>query len=510
MKKNIAVSAFATLATTAAFVSFTACGDDVTQITENYETGAETVKKKADLPHCNSTKTGALVFVSDSAQVFVCDGANWASLQGADGKDGVDGADGKQGERGLQGDKGSSGEGCTAESITRDAQKGFVITCGDVVDTLWDGRDGVNGKDGAPGSSGSKGEKGDKGDPGSSGAKGETGDPGSSGSVGPQGAPGSSGAQGIPGSSGAGCVATKVSDGSRSGLSIVCGNEEDAITLWDGADGVNGAPGSSGSVGPQGPQGAVGSSGAQGANGVGCSIESDVGGVITIVCGEGANATRTEIYKAVCGSIPYDPAEGSCANGILTTMFTDTKGSYASGVSNVYKTVQIGDQIWMDNMRATVSNPSGNDGHCGGYDNDCNNRGGLYTLNTAKSMCPDGWRLPTVSDWQDLFCEVDASACSKKLNGNFTGSNVEYNGQVVTDLKATRVWQNGNTGNDKYGFDFIPSGYFNGSVQETGVGFYWAEQGSDAVIVKLETSKITISFFVSDYASSVRCVKDAE
>lgn len=492
MKKYSAVSAFAALATTAAFVSFTACGDDVTQITENYETGAETVKKKSELPHCNSTKIGAIVFVTDSAQVFVCDGTNWASLQGADGKDGA------PGERGAQGDRGASGEGCSAESITKDSLKGFVVTCGDVVDTLWNGRDGEDGKDGAPGSSGSKGDPGDKGDPGSSGAKGETGDPGSSGSQGPQGVPGSSGAQGIPGSSGAGCVATQVSVDNRTGVAIVCGDESKADTLWNGADGEKGKDGAPGSSGSQGPQGVPGSSGAQGVAGVGCRIDSDEGGVITIVCGEGEKNTTT-LYKALCGNNPYDPAEKECVNGRLNEVYTDTREMYEDGIFNKYGTASIGNLLWMENMRARVSSSAEADNVCGGADNDCNARGRLYTLSSAKAVCPDGWRLPSTTDWLNLFCTANQSACNQTYNGGDLYLN--NSSQIVNELK------------NSYNLNMINSGYYssdNHQKDESGNAMYWAERGSEAVIVKWDGNQLGFHYFMAEYGASVRCVKDVE
>ena len=52
--------------------------------------------------------------------------------------------------------------------------------------------------------------------------------------------------------------------------------------------------------------------GENGKNGTGCNIESDEDGVITLKCGESENTKTTKLYKAVCGTTPYDPEKKFC------------------------------------------------------------------------------------------------------------------------------------------------------------------------------------------------------
>jgi len=71
-----------------------------------------------------------------------------------------------------------------------------------------------------------------------------------------------------------------------------------------------------------------------------------------------------------------------------------------------YKTVKMPDgKIWMaENLNYETESGS----WC--YDNDPSNAvkyGRLYDWNTAKTVCPRGWRLPSRSDWHRLCCAVN-------------------------------------------------------------------------------------------------------
>lgn len=144
---------YAYAACVAATLSFlTACGDDVTEVTNvNESTGIEQVAKYKKLPKCEEENEGSLVFVKDSAKVYVCVDKSWMQLNGADGKDGKDGKDGeagKDGKNGKDGANGSDGKSCSAKQ-SKD-KKGFDIICdGETVGTIKNGSDGDDGKDGA-------------------------------------------------------------------------------------------------------------------------------------------------------------------------------------------------------------------------------------------------------------------------------------------------------------------------------------------------------------------------
>lgn len=111
---------------------------------------------------------------------------------------------------------------------------------------------------------------------------------------------------------------------------------------------------------------------------------------------------------------------------------------------NEYKTVKIGNQLWMAenlNLKTTGSWCYRN------KQSNCKNYGRLYTWKAAMENCPDGWHLPSDDEWGELINFVDA-----------------HNGDegVGTSLKLTNGWKNEPTipvGTDRFGFSGKPSGF---------------------------------------------------
>ncbi len=112
-----------------------------------------------------------------------------------------------------------------------------------------------------------------------------------------------------------------------------------------------------------------------------------------------------------------------------------------------YGTVKIGSQCWMkDNLNvgtmvtsSTVqSNNSIIEKYC--YNDgagDCNTYGGLYQWNEAmnyttasggQGICPNGWHLPTNSEWQALQNTVGINSVSKLIVSGSSGFDGEYSG----------------------------------------------------------------------------------
>lgn len=177
---------------------FTACGDEVTEVTEvNQVVGMQVLEAGDALPKCTADNEGAMVYSVDSAAAYTCIGKKWVSMKGKDGKDGADGKNGK------------------------------------------DGKNGTNGKDGAKGDPGVKGDSGATGNNGLSAyeiakAGGYTGTE-EEWITSLKGDPGAKGDTGVAGTS---CSAKEVSDG----VKITC-TDGKSFTLSNGADGKSFADG---------------------------------------------------------------------------------------------------------------------------------------------------------------------------------------------------------------------------------------------------------------------------
>ena len=230
-----------------------ACGDEVTNISEYG--GADTVKAFKDLGKCDKSAIGKFVYVSDSVKVYACTDDGWAAVTGTavSGKNGSNGTNGKNGKDGADGKDGTDGKSCTMTAF-KDGT-GFDVICdGKSIGSVKNGADGADGKDGSNGKDGTS------------------------------------------------CSVAKAEDSDDA--VVTCGKT--SVTIHNGVDGKPGAPGTKGTDGTNGTNGTNGSDGAS------CKIVSDMDGVVQIQCGEGKDATTTKLYKAICGTKPYDPEKSFC------------------------------------------------------------------------------------------------------------------------------------------------------------------------------------------------------
>ena len=214
--------------------------------------------------------------------------------------------------------------------------------------------------------------------------------------------------------------------------------------------------------------------------------------------------------------------EDNCEYGELTD---DRDGQ-------TYKTVKIGEQIWMaQNLNLETENS-----WCGGGESgtttegNCETYGRLYTWVVAvgtenecgygktcflpsgniRGVCPSGWHLPTQDEWNSLIVTV---------NGSIT----EYNSTNVAGkaLKAKEGWKvyNGITNDDAYGFSALPAGlrYDNGHFYYVGnYAFFWSatqDNGGYTYAYDMhldDDDSARLGLHNKHDEFSVRCVKDSE
>lgn len=121
-----------------AALTLSACGDDVTEVTNIQQSGLTVLEKGEKLSKqvCDTTNVGEMVLVTDSAAVFYCAEGEWNSLKGKDGT------------KGEIGEKGKDGSSCTA----KETSKGIEVSCnGKTVGVLKNGEPGKVGESGDDG-----------------------------------------------------------------------------------------------------------------------------------------------------------------------------------------------------------------------------------------------------------------------------------------------------------------------------------------------------------------------
>jgi uncharacterized protein (TIGR02145 family) len=166
----------------------------------------------------------------------------------------------------------------------------------------------------------------------------------------------------------------------------------------------------------------------------------------------------------------------------------------------VYKTIKIGSKVWMaENLAVDYR-----DMHEFSYNDpsDIANYGHLYPWRAACQVSPNGWRLPSYNEWQELI--------------NYLG------GEELAAIKMKSIsgWRE-NDGTNESGFSALPGGYrdsFRGNIYAVGwdAGWWTSSQpniqgagGGDALSIYLKKNgKISTGMDFRRTALSVRCIKN--
>ena len=207
--------------------------------------------------------------------------------------------------------------------------------------------------------------------------------------------------------------------------------------------------------------------------------------------------------------------------------------------NQAYKTVMIGDQIWMAenlNFGTMINSTTGGDNNDGEQtDNDiiekycysddganCATYGGLYqwdemmqyvATESAQGVCPTGWHLPSDDEWKTLEMEfgmTQAEADATQFRGTDQGSQLAGN---------EPLWSNGLLDQNgvfrSSGFAGLPAGYHNSSgsfFNQSSNAYFWSssESGGNAWRRNLfyDNPKVNRLGINMSYGFSVRCVQD--
>lgn len=155
----------------------------------------------------------------------------------------------------------------------------------------------------------------------------------------------------------------------------------------------------------------------------------------------------------------------------------------------VYKTVQIGEQVWMaENLKYEIPDSS----VCYEYNSsNCFIYGRLYQGDASQRACPEGWHLPSVEEWETLVNYLGGS----QLAGLLLQPGAEF-------------------GTKKIGFDVLPAGRFATSFVDVGTKAYFMTSTPGGYPSSYRIISVSAAGDINNFGSSsithqsCRCIKD--
>ncbi|WP_181369073.1 FISUMP domain-containing protein [Fibrobacter succinogenes] len=221
--------------------------------------------------------------------------------------------------------------------------------------------------------------------------------------------------------------------------------------------------------------------------------------------GEWYNISELDTLLHVC-TINHDGEKAKEKNNDSTVFFC-YRGEWIEEVGSVYgllrdsrdgkkyRTVTIGDQEWMaENLNY---NPDYTSEIFGGY----------YLESSAKDVCPKGWHLPSVDEWDELCTTVGKESWMIKLRSSLHNPCRDNSDSYCEPLG----WPSYKTGEDAYGFSVTPVGCFDCPCE---LGYdacflsFSGENGSDTKMFSFDFGVLDLPDGAGNGFFPVRCVKD--
>ena len=200
-------------------------------------------------------------------------------------------------------------------------------------------------------------------------------------------------------------------------------------------------------------------------------------------------------------SAPEEPVDTFDASVVcpenLRGTFTDARDG------QVYKYTTIANQVWMaENLKFDAPYSECYDK----IDGFCNTFGRFYSLHVdgkalghfdqelLDTICPAGWRVPSVNDWDILV------------------NNMGGGGKAVSRLRSpVNYGENYKPGTDDCGFNSLPAGYWGGGniTLDYVTSVYWTSTTKDTKTSYCSWFSSSGIFFEINYPKmTIRCVKN--
>jgi len=176
-----------------------------------------------------------------------------------------------------------------------------------------------------------------------------------------------------------------------------------------------------------------------------------------------------------------------------------------------YDVVKIGGLTWMaENLNFETAGSFCPEGDA----RNCKRLGRLYSWAEARSVCPDGWHLPTKADFEALVAATSEEA-AQSLSPSLAQS--PSHSRAGAALKASDGWFKKGNGSDALGFRALPAGYRGADGKFDGIGgyaYFWSatedpenrESNAFYLFLSFSSDAASINAFAKEDYRSVRCV----
>ena len=213
---------------------------------------------------------------------------------------------------------------------------------------------------------------------------------------------------------------------------------------------------------------------------------------------------RTNILKTAVMAAAVIFAAGAHGGNPPESAFTDRRDG------KTYRTVKAGGNVWMaENLNYAEKGSA-----CyGNKAENCAKYGRLYNWETAQKVCPAGWRLPGIDEWEALVKYAGGeSAAGTKLKSK-TGWKTSNDVPAGFKPNPKAEWKKGT---DNYGFSALPGGFGNGRggfANDGNGGNWWSAEDDDDYgawgwHVSCSNEAVYGVIDVKSQEMSVRCVQD--
>jgi len=241
---------------------------------------------------------------------------------------------------------------------------------------------------------------------------------------------------------------------------------------------------------------------------------------------ESSSSVKIEMYSSSekvvdsSGSEKVEESSSSLQNTSPDSSYFNAEENTLTDFRNgqIYKTATIGNQIWMaENLNYEVKGQSycynNSADSCAKYgrhytwaaavgksEEECGNGKTCGLSGKVRGVCPEGWHLPSDSEWSSLYSAMGRSPYAMQAKG----------------------FANWPDATDAYGFSALPAGHYNDGNKYNNSGFYgvgyyayfWGStEGSSDSAYRWSMQPSGTSFYEYHYdvkyaGFSVRCLKD--